>query len=62
VSFAQEGAVKLAEKLKKGKIKVTGREAHGGHVRVSSHFYNTREDIDKFIEAIWGHPPRILFH
>ncbi len=52
VSFAQEGAVKLAEKLKKGKIKVTGREAHGGHMRVSSHFYNTREDIDKLIEAI----------
>ncbi len=52
VSFAQDGAVKLAEKLKKGKIKVTGREAHGGHMRVSSHFYNTREDIDKLMESI----------
>jgi cysteine desulfurase/selenocysteine lyase len=56
VSFAQEGAVKLAEKLKRAKIKVTGREAHGGHMRVSSHFYNTREDINKLIEAIGKTP------
>ncbi len=52
VSFAQERAVKLAEKLKKQKIKVTGRDAHGGHMRVSSHFYNTRDDIDKLIEGL----------
>ena len=30
------------------------REAHGGHIRVSSHFYNTREDIDTFIEKYMG--------
>ena len=35
-----------------GKIKVTGREAHGGHMRVSAHFYNTRGDINKLIEVI----------
>ena len=52
VSYNQPGAVELAEKLKKGKIKVTGREAHGGHMRVSAHFYNTRGDVDKLIDAI----------
>jgi cysteine desulfurase/selenocysteine lyase len=52
VSFAQDRAAKIAETLKKRKIKVTGREAHGGHIRVSPHFYNTHEDIDKLIEAI----------
>jgi selenocysteine lyase/cysteine desulfurase len=44
--------VEQSERLKRGKIKVTGREAHGGHMRVSAHFYNTREDVDKLIEAI----------
>jgi len=52
VSYMQEGAVDLAERLKKRKIKVTGREAHGGHMRVSAHFYNTRKDVDKLIEAV----------
>ncbi len=52
VSYNQLGAVELAERLKKQKIKVTGREAHGGHMRVSAHFYNTRGDVDKFIDAI----------
>lgn len=51
VSYNQPGAVEIAEKLKKAKIKVTGREAHGGHMRVSAHFYNTRDDVDKLIEA-----------
>ena len=39
-------------KLKDMKIKVTGREAHGGHMRISGHFYNTREDIDKLLSNI----------
>jgi len=52
VSYNQVGAVELAERLKKEKIKVTGREAHGGHMRISAHFYNTRGDVDKLIEAI----------
>jgi selenocysteine lyase/cysteine desulfurase len=52
VSYNQPGAVELAEKLKKMKIKVTGREAHGGHMRVSAHFYNTRGDVDKLIQAV----------
>ena len=52
VSYNQPGAVELAEKLKKRGIKVTGREAHGGHMRVSAHFYNTRGDVDKLIDAI----------
>ena len=42
----------LAAKLKDMKIKVTGREAHGGHMRISSHFYNTKEDIDKLLSNI----------
>jgi selenocysteine lyase/cysteine desulfurase len=52
VSYMQDGAVAFAENLKKSKIKVTGREAHGGHIRVSAHFYNTRSDVDKLIDAI----------
>ena len=52
VSYCQAGAVELAERLKRKKIKVTGREAHGGHMRISAHFYNTRSDINKLIEAI----------
>ncbi len=52
VSYMQDGAVALAEKLKKQKIKVTGREAHGGHIRVSAHFYNTRGDVDRLVEAL----------
>jgi selenocysteine lyase/cysteine desulfurase len=52
VSYNQAGAVELAENLKRMRIKVTGREAHGGHIRVAAHFYNTREDVDKLIEAI----------
>ena len=34
------------------KIKVTGREAHGGHMRISGHFYNTVEDIDRLLASI----------
>ena len=34
------------------KVKVTGREAHGGHIRVAPHFYNTEGDIDRFIEKM----------
>jgi len=52
VSYMQEDAVELAERLKRRKIKVTGREAHGGHIRVSAHFYNARGDVDRLIEAI----------
>jgi len=33
-------------------VKVTGREAHGGHMWVSPHFYNTEEDIDRFIDRL----------
>jgi selenocysteine lyase/cysteine desulfurase len=49
VSYFEEDPLPLAAKLKSMKIKVTGREAHGGHMRISGHFYNTREDIDKLL-------------
>jgi len=52
VSFYQNDSINVAAKLMREKVKVTGREAHGGHIRVSSHFYNTREDIDLFIEKL----------
>ncbi len=54
VSYFQKGATELATRLMGEKVKVTGREAHGGHMRVSVHFYNTRGDIDRFIEKIRG--------
>jgi len=52
VSYFQEGAVELAARLKAMKIKVTGRAAHGDHIRVSNHFYNTKEDVDRLIENV----------
>jgi cysteine desulfurase/selenocysteine lyase len=52
VSYFQEGAVELAARLKAQKIKVTGRSAHGDHIRVSVHFYNTEGDIDKLLGEV----------
>ena len=52
VSFYEKEAVDLSAKLMAMKIKVTGREAHGGHIRTSVHFYNTKEDIDCYKEAL----------
>jgi selenocysteine lyase/cysteine desulfurase len=52
VSYFEEDPLPLAAKLKKMKIKVTGREAHGGHMRISGHFYNTKEDIDKLVKEL----------
>jgi selenocysteine lyase/cysteine desulfurase len=49
VSYYEDDPLPLAARLKAMKIKVTGREAHGGHVRISGHFYNTREDVEKLI-------------
>ena len=51
VSFMQKDATKLAASLRDRKIKVTGRETHGGHIRVSTHFYNTKRDIDHFMDT-----------
>lgn len=52
VSFYEKDATGLATKLMRDRVKVTGREAHGGHIRVSTHFYNTKEDIDHFMEKL----------
>jgi selenocysteine lyase/cysteine desulfurase len=56
VSFYQNDPIEIASNLMLEKVKVTGREAHGGHIRVSSHFYNTREDIDHFIDKLSEYP------
>ncbi len=52
VSYFEDDPLPLAAKLKSKKIKVTGREAHGGHMRISSHFYNTKADIDKLLSNL----------
>jgi selenocysteine lyase/cysteine desulfurase len=52
VSFFQPDATIIAGTLMKEKVKVSGRPTHGGHIRVSTHFYNTSEDIDHFIERL----------
>lgn len=50
VSFFEPNASEVASKLMAEKVKVTGREAHGGHIRASPHFYNTKAEIDRLIE------------
>lgn len=50
VSFFEPNASEVASKLMTEKVKVTGREAHGGHIRASPHFYNTKAEIDRLIE------------
>jgi len=52
VSFFERDAVEISARLMREKVKVTGREAHGGHIRVSPHFYNTKEDMEHLIEKI----------
>lgn len=52
VSFFQEGAMEAAARLKALKVKVTGRSVHGEHIRVSSHFYNTKGDVDRLVENL----------
>jgi cysteine desulfurase/selenocysteine lyase len=52
ISFFQPEAIKVASNLKENKIKVTGREAHGDHIRVSVHFYNKIDDLNTLIEKV----------
>jgi len=52
VSFFERDAVETSARLTLERVKVTGREAHHGHIRVSPHFYNTREDMERFIKKI----------
>ncbi len=52
VSFFHANSVELSSKLMTEKIKVTGRTAHGEHMRVSIHFYNSEKDIDHFIKKL----------
>ncbi len=49
ISFPHQAGEELVESLVKKKINVASRE---GLVRISPHFYNTREEIDKFIPAL----------
>lgn len=52
VSFYQDNPEELARELMNKRIKVTGRKSHGGHIRASIHFYNTKEDIDRFVDKL----------
>jgi selenocysteine lyase/cysteine desulfurase len=52
VSFFQKDATAIAEILMREKVKVSGRPTHGGHIRVSMHFYNTTDDVERFIERL----------
>jgi selenocysteine lyase/cysteine desulfurase len=51
-SFFAKNARKISTTLMEEKVKVTAREAHGEHIRVSPHFYNIMEDIDLLIEKL----------
>jgi len=52
VSYFQEDATGLASRLKAEKVKVTGRKAHGDHIRVSVHFYNDEGDVDRLLGMV----------
>jgi selenocysteine lyase/cysteine desulfurase len=52
VSFYEGNAMELASKLMVQKVKVSGRNTFGGHIRVSPHFYNTEANIDHFINRL----------
>jgi len=52
VSYKEDNAVDLAAELMRSGIKVTGRKAHGSHMRISAHFYNTDGDVGRFMEGI----------
>jgi len=52
VSFYNDDATELSARLMAERVKVTGREAHGAHIRVSPHFYNTKGDIDHFLAKL----------
>ncbi|UJG44120.1 MAG: aminotransferase class V-fold PLP-dependent enzyme [Candidatus Heimdallarchaeum endolithica] len=47
VNFKVENNIEIAKKLSEEKVVVSSR--YGG-IRISPHFYNTKEDLDKFIE------------
>jgi selenocysteine lyase/cysteine desulfurase len=48
-SFSGKNIKELYEKLIKNKILVSFRE---GSIRVSPHFYNTKEEIERFIRML----------
>ena len=54
VSFFVKDEQEIGEKLMREKIKVTARDSPEGHLRVSPHFYNTKEDVDFFMDKLKG--------
>jgi selenocysteine lyase/cysteine desulfurase len=49
VAFEVPHAEGLAQQLEQRNIKVTGR---GARLRVSPHFYNNEEDLERLVEAL----------
>ena len=54
VSFKHPRPERLAQSLRGLGVMVTGRRAHGGHVRASVHFYNDWGDVDRLVEGVAG--------
>jgi len=48
VSVLVNNAKEIGEKLMGDQIKITVRNGQPGHLRISPHFYNTKEDVDIF--------------
>ena len=54
LSFFMENERELGKKMREQKVYITARRWNRGQLRLSPHFYNNEEDIDRFLHAFSG--------